>query len=170
MTFLLLSFVIFHFKRTRGLEIFDLNCATDTNWCIFFSGQDSKLRQIVTMGSQDTLEEKTVTLCYGADFVNLTFINFCCTKKEIAQVSLLTSLPFYVMTKRGVVWHFLIWGMDWKEMKMKGKMQIEQTKLFRFSCETSSPFQSMFLFKIEWYPKYLLFHNIDFFFPCFPSP
>lgn len=48
--------------------------------------QDSKLRQIVTMGSQDTLEEKTVTICYGLDFVNLTFVNFCCTKKEIAQV------------------------------------------------------------------------------------
>lgn len=47
--------------------------------------KDPKLRQIVTMGSQDTLEEKTVTLCYGSDFVNLTFINFCCTKKEIAQ-------------------------------------------------------------------------------------
>ncbi|KAK9508249.1 hypothetical protein O3M35_007949 [Rhynocoris fuscipes] len=38
------------------------------------------------MGSQGTLEEKTVTLCYGSDFVNLTFINFCCTKKEIAQL------------------------------------------------------------------------------------
>ncbi|KAF6210454.1 hypothetical protein GE061_013560 [Apolygus lucorum] len=48
--------------------------------------KDPKLRQIVTMGSQDTLEEKTVTLCYGSDFVNLTFINFCCTKKEIAQL------------------------------------------------------------------------------------
>ncbi|CAB0007541.1 unnamed protein product [Nesidiocoris tenuis] len=48
--------------------------------------KDPKLRQIVTMGSQDTLEEKTVTLCYGSDFVNLTFVNFCCTKKEIAQL------------------------------------------------------------------------------------
>lgn len=51
-------------------------------------GQDMKLRQIVTMGSQDTLEEKTVTVCYGADFVNVNFINFCCTRKEIARVSI----------------------------------------------------------------------------------
>lgn len=50
--------------------------------------QDSKLRQIVTLGSQDTLEEKTVTVCFGADFVNVSFINFCATRKEIAQVSL----------------------------------------------------------------------------------
>uniref|UniRef100_A0A182SW99 PLC-beta PH domain-containing protein n=1 Tax=Anopheles maculatus TaxID=74869 RepID=A0A182SW99_9DIPT len=48
---------------------------------------DIKLRQIVTMGSQDTLEEKTVTVCHGADFVNVNFINFCCTRKEIARVS-----------------------------------------------------------------------------------
>nr|CAD7451912.1 unnamed protein product [Timema tahoe] len=48
--------------------------------------KDPKLRQIVTMGSQDTLEEKTVTICHGADFVNLTFANFCCTKREIAQL------------------------------------------------------------------------------------
>lgn len=49
--------------------------------------QDLKLRQIVTMGSQDTLEEKTVTVCCGSDFVNVTFVNFCCTRKDIAQVS-----------------------------------------------------------------------------------
>ncbi|KAG4072367.1 hypothetical protein HA402_004299 [Bradysia odoriphaga] len=47
--------------------------------------RDSKLRQIVTLGSQDTLEEKTVTVCFGSDFVNVTFINFCATRKEIAQ-------------------------------------------------------------------------------------
>lgn len=50
--------------------------------------QDMKLRQIVTMGSVDTLEQKTVTLCYATDFVNVTFINFCCTRRDIAQVSL----------------------------------------------------------------------------------
>ena len=50
--------------------------------------KDPKLRQEVTMGPQeDTLEEKTVTVCCGSDLVNLSFINFFCTKKEIAQVS-----------------------------------------------------------------------------------
>ena len=41
---------------------------------------------MATLGSQDTLEEKTVTVCYGSDFVNVQFINFCCTSKKIAQV------------------------------------------------------------------------------------
>ncbi|KAJ8944415.1 hypothetical protein NQ318_023188 [Aromia moschata] len=48
--------------------------------------RDPKLRQIVTMGSQDTLEEKTVTVCCANDFVNIAFINFCCTRKEIARL------------------------------------------------------------------------------------
>lgn len=60
---------------------------------LFFSGtyrfllfQDPKLKQIVTMGLQDTLEEKTVTVCCANDFVNLTFINFCCTRRDIAKL------------------------------------------------------------------------------------
>lgn len=52
-----------------------------------FRLQDNKLRQIVTLGPQDTLEEKTVTVCHGSDFVNMTFVNFCCTRRDIAQVS-----------------------------------------------------------------------------------
>ncbi|XP_049867997.1 1-phosphatidylinositol 4,5-bisphosphate phosphodiesterase classes I and II-like isoform X3 [Pectinophora gossypiella] len=48
--------------------------------------KDPKIRNVVLIGSQGSLEEKTVTVCYGADFVNVTFINFCCTRKEIAQM------------------------------------------------------------------------------------
>lgn len=47
--------------------------------------QDPKLRYLVTMGSQDSLEEKTVTICYGSDFVNMNFINFCTTRAEVAK-------------------------------------------------------------------------------------
>ncbi|PBC29897.1 1-phosphatidylinositol-4,5-bisphosphate phosphodiesterase classes I and II [Apis cerana cerana] len=46
---------------------------------------DPKLRYLVTMGSQDSLEEKTVTICYGSDFVNMNFINFCTTRAEVAK-------------------------------------------------------------------------------------
>lgn len=73
--------------------------------------QDSKLRQIVTLGSQDTLEEKTVTVCYGSDFVTVSFINFCATKKEIAQVNgptwllLLTRCRTEILTK-SIFYHY----------------------------------------------------------------
>lgn len=49
------------------------------------------------MGSQDTLEEKTVTVCYGSDFVNVNFVNFSCTKKEIAQVSIVNPPLFLII-------------------------------------------------------------------------
>ena len=47
--------------------------------------QDPKLKALVSMGSQDSLEDKTVTICYGSDFVNMTFINFCTTRADIAR-------------------------------------------------------------------------------------
>ncbi|XP_015596066.1 1-phosphatidylinositol 4,5-bisphosphate phosphodiesterase classes I and II isoform X2 [Cephus cinctus] len=47
--------------------------------------KDPKLKSLVTVGSQDCLEEKTVTVCYSSDFVNVTFINFCTTRAEIAR-------------------------------------------------------------------------------------
>ena len=50
--------------------------------------KDPKMRDQVTMGaSQDSLEEKTLTVCHGPDFVNVSFFNFCSAKKETAKVS-----------------------------------------------------------------------------------
>lgn len=37
------------------------------------------------MGSQDSLEDKTLTVCYGSDFVNVQVINFCANKAEIVR-------------------------------------------------------------------------------------
>lgn len=48
--------------------------------------QDPKLKQIVSMGAQEPLEDKTLTVCYGSDFVNPNFVNFCCSNKETAEV------------------------------------------------------------------------------------
>lgn len=43
------------------------------------------MRCLVTMGSQDSLEDKTLTICYGSDFVNMTFINFSTMCADIAR-------------------------------------------------------------------------------------
>lgn len=49
--------------------------------------KDPKMRDQVTMGaSQDSLEDKTLTVSYGPDFVNISFFNFCTSKKETAKV------------------------------------------------------------------------------------
>lgn len=48
--------------------------------------KDPKMRDQVTMGaSQDSLEDKTLTVSYGPDFVNISFFNFCTSKKETAK-------------------------------------------------------------------------------------
>ena len=32
------------------------------------------------------LEDKTVTICYGTDMVNVEFVNFVCASREVATV------------------------------------------------------------------------------------
>ena len=46
--------------------------------------KDPKVRSIVNLG-QGQLEDKTVTIVYGVDFVNVNFINFCTHKIDTAQ-------------------------------------------------------------------------------------
>ena len=50
--------------------------------------RDGRLRQLVTMGAvEEALEEKTVTVVFGTDFVNVQFLNFVCGGGETARVS-----------------------------------------------------------------------------------
>lgn len=54
----------------------------------FPNEQEGKLKESINIGPGDVpLEDKTLTVVYGADFVNVNFINFCTFSKEIAQVS-----------------------------------------------------------------------------------
>ncbi|XP_063236016.1 1-phosphatidylinositol 4,5-bisphosphate phosphodiesterase classes I and II [Bacillus rossius redtenbacheri] len=82
------GFYLHWVDQNKEMEILDIATIRDSRTGRFAKiPKDQKLKQIVSMGcSQDTLEEKTVTICYGSDFVNLAFVNFCCKKKEIAQL------------------------------------------------------------------------------------
>ncbi|XP_067622681.1 1-phosphatidylinositol 4,5-bisphosphate phosphodiesterase classes I and II isoform X4 [Eurosta solidaginis] len=81
------GFYLYWIDQNNEMDILDIATIRDTRTGQFAKKpKDSKLRQIVTLGSQDTLEEKTVTICHGCDFVNVTFVNFCCTKRDIAQL------------------------------------------------------------------------------------
>ncbi|PNF24811.1 1-phosphatidylinositol 4,5-bisphosphate phosphodiesterase classes I and II, partial [Cryptotermes secundus] len=81
------GFYLYWVDQNKEMDMLDIATIRDTRTGRYAKiPKDPKLRQIVTMGSQDTLEEKTVTVCFGSDFVNIMFINFCCTKKEIAQL------------------------------------------------------------------------------------
>ncbi|XP_058826403.1 1-phosphatidylinositol 4,5-bisphosphate phosphodiesterase classes I and II isoform X2 [Topomyia yanbarensis] len=81
------GFYLYWVDQNHEMDLLDIATIRDVRTGQYAKKpRDIKLRQIVTMGSQDTLEEKTVTVCYGADFVNVSFMNFCCTRKEIAKL------------------------------------------------------------------------------------
>ncbi|RZC39107.1 1-phosphatidylinositol 4,5-bisphosphate phosphodiesterase classes I and II, partial [Asbolus verrucosus] len=81
------GFYLYWVDQNHEMDLLDIATVRDTRTGRYAKiPKDPKLRQIVTMGSQDTLEEKTVTVCCANDFVNINFINFCCTRKEIARL------------------------------------------------------------------------------------
>ncbi|XP_016956605.1 1-phosphatidylinositol 4,5-bisphosphate phosphodiesterase classes I and II isoform X1 [Drosophila biarmipes] len=81
------GFFLYWVDQNNELDILDIATIRDVRTGQYAKRpKDNKLRQIVTLGPQDTLEEKTVTVCHGSDFVNMTFVNFCCTRREIAQL------------------------------------------------------------------------------------
>ncbi|KAF7386290.1 hypothetical protein HZH68_013422 [Vespula germanica] len=80
------GFYLHWIDQNNEMDILDIATIRDTRTGKYAKiPKDSKLKSLVTMGSQDSLEDKTVTICYGSDFVNMTFINFCTTRAEIAQ-------------------------------------------------------------------------------------
>ncbi|KAH8266514.1 hypothetical protein KR044_010674 [Drosophila immigrans] len=81
------GFFLYWVDQNNELDILDIATIRDVRTGQYAKKpKDAKLRQIVTLGPQDTLEEKTVTICHGSDFVNMTFVNFCCTRRDIAQI------------------------------------------------------------------------------------
>ena len=49
--------------------------------------QDPKLRESLNIGQKDVpLEDKTVSVSWGPDMVNVDWINFVCADRETAKV------------------------------------------------------------------------------------
>lgn len=72
-------------KETEFLEISSIR-DTRTGKYAKVPKADGKLKD--SLGNyDDPLEDRTLTVVYGPDLINVNFINFCCNKKEVAQVS-----------------------------------------------------------------------------------
>ncbi|XP_045534483.1 1-phosphatidylinositol 4,5-bisphosphate phosphodiesterase classes I and II [Papilio machaon] len=81
------GFYLFWTDQNMEVEMLDIATIRDVRTGVHAKvPKDQKIRNVVLIGSQGSLEEKTVTVCYGADFVNVTFVNFCCTRRDIAQM------------------------------------------------------------------------------------
>ncbi|XP_059470873.1 1-phosphatidylinositol 4,5-bisphosphate phosphodiesterase classes I and II [Neocloeon triangulifer] len=81
------GFYLYWTDQNNEVDMIDLVTVRDTrNGKNAKIPKDPKLRQVVCMGSQEPLEDKTLTVCYGSDFVNPNFVNFCCSNKETAEM------------------------------------------------------------------------------------
>ncbi|XP_014229604.1 1-phosphatidylinositol 4,5-bisphosphate phosphodiesterase classes I and II isoform X1 [Trichogramma pretiosum] len=80
------GFYLYWIPQSNETEILDIAMIRDARTGKYArTPKDVRLKNQVTMGSQDSLEDKTMTICYGSDFVNVTFINFCTTRADIAR-------------------------------------------------------------------------------------
>ncbi|XP_037071305.1 1-phosphatidylinositol 4,5-bisphosphate phosphodiesterase classes I and II-like [Pollicipes pollicipes] len=81
------GFYLYVMDQNKEVELLDIMTIRDTRTGRYArTPKDQRVREIVTMGSTGTLEEKTVTVCYGPDVVNVNFVNFCCNKMETAKL------------------------------------------------------------------------------------
>ncbi|XP_025195692.1 1-phosphatidylinositol 4,5-bisphosphate phosphodiesterase classes I and II [Melanaphis sacchari] len=81
------GFFLYWIDQKKDCEVIDMSTIRDTRTGKYARvPKDAKLRSVVCMGSQEPLGDKTITVVVATDFVNVSFINFCCNKKQTAQV------------------------------------------------------------------------------------
>ncbi|KAK2165023.1 hypothetical protein LSH36_56g06024, partial [Paralvinella palmiformis] len=85
--------IFFHFQ---DMDCLDISLIRDTRTGKHAKvPKDPRLRDTVTMGTSDTpLEDKMVSIAYGTDLVNISFLNFAANSKETAQVGNILRLNF----------------------------------------------------------------------------
>ncbi|XP_028966613.1 1-phosphatidylinositol 4,5-bisphosphate phosphodiesterase classes I and II [Galendromus occidentalis] len=81
------GFYLFWTDQNNETEYLEISSIRDTRTGKHAkTPKEGKLRDSVNIGAKDaTLEDKTVTVVYGADYVNVSFISFCCNSREVAQ-------------------------------------------------------------------------------------
>lgn len=82
------GFFLYWTDQNKETEFLDITTIRDTRTGKYArTPKEGKLRDSVTMGAADTpLEEKTLTVVYGPDLVNVSMIHFCCNCREVAQL------------------------------------------------------------------------------------
>lgn len=82
------GFFLYWTDQNKETEFLDISSIRDTRTGKYArTPKEGKLRDSVSMGAPDVpLEEKTVTVLYGPDLVNVSAISFCGTSREVAQL------------------------------------------------------------------------------------
>ncbi|KAK2715950.1 1-phosphatidylinositol 4,5-bisphosphate phosphodiesterase beta-1-like [Artemia franciscana] len=68
-------------------KILDISIIRDTRTGLYAkTPKDRRLRDRANFGSSHSLEDKTVTICYGTDLVKVQFLSFICSSKDVAKI------------------------------------------------------------------------------------
>ncbi|GFY59781.1 1-phosphatidylinositol 4,5-bisphosphate phosphodiesterase classes I and II [Trichonephila inaurata madagascariensis] len=81
------GFFLYWTDQNKETEFLEISCVRDIRTGRYARvPKEGKLKDSVTMGPPDIpLEDKIVTVVYGPDLVNISYLNFCCNGREIAQ-------------------------------------------------------------------------------------
>ncbi|GLD53640.1 1-phosphatidylinositol 4,5-bisphosphate phosphodiesterase beta-3-like isoform X1, partial [Lates japonicus] len=74
-------------SKTREVEILDISNIRDTRTGKFAKQpKEPKLREVLGFGKGDNVEGKLVTVVYGNDLVNISFLNFQAMQEDTAKI------------------------------------------------------------------------------------
>lgn len=80
------GYILYWRDQNKDMDALDISSIRDTRTGKYARiPKEGKLRDSCTIGPSDIpLEDKTVTICYGSDMVNVEFVNFVCASREVA--------------------------------------------------------------------------------------
>lgn len=105
------GFFLYWTDQNKDTEFLDISSIRDTRTGKSArTPREGKLRETVNMGADLPLEDKTLTVAYGTDFVNINFINFCCNCKDVAQdwADLVLKIAYNLLALNGSAYMFMI--------------------------------------------------------------
>lgn len=81
------GYILYWKDQNKEMDCLDMSCIRDTRTGQYAQmPKDHRLRETINMGTKDcSLEDKIVTVCHGNDVVNVNFVSFSATSKEIAK-------------------------------------------------------------------------------------
>lgn len=106
------GFYLYWKDQNNDTEFLDISSVRDArNGKGARSPRDAKLRDTCNLGAPEIpLEDKTLSIFHGSDFVNINCINFCCNSSEVAQewAGLILKMAYNLMAVNGSAYMFMV--------------------------------------------------------------
>ncbi|CAH1790865.1 unnamed protein product [Owenia fusiformis] len=105
------GYILYWRDQVKDMDSIDISMIRDTRTGKYAKvPKEGKLRDSCTMGAPDVpIEDKTVSVCYSSDFVNIQWVNFVCNTKETAKgwTDELCCYAYNLLSQNGSVMYYL---------------------------------------------------------------